>query len=354
VLKNVGVSYIQTLVKILLIADPGIPVPPKLYGGHERLVYLFAEEYHRLGHEVSLLAGPDSTVSGKVYTFGRNNLKRSRFQKTRELLYAWYFLRLKKKQFDAIHNFGRLLYLLPLLKNPVKKIMAYGREVSPFGIKKIVSFNPKNLIFTACSNSCVSTGNVAGNWATVYNTIDFSKYQLQNQVLKEAPLMFLGRLDKIKGAHTAIRVAKATNHILLIGGNLPNTPDNYQYYKQQIEPRIDGKQIIYLGALNDEQKNYYLGKAKALIFPIEWNEPFGMVMIEAMACGTPVIGFKKGAVPEVIDQELTGFSVNNEQEMIDALQNINKINRTICRQTAEKRFDVRLVAAQYLSLFDEK
>lgn len=337
----------------MLIADPGIPVPPKLYGGHERLVYLFAEEYFRLGHQVTLLAGPDPTISGKVYIFGRNNLKRSRFQKACELMYAWYFLFSKKKQFDLIHNFGRLLYLLPILKSPVKKIMTYGRQVSPSGIKKMAGFNPKNLIFTACSNHCVATGNIAGNWATIYNAINFADYQLKKQVLKEAPLMFLGRLDKIKGVHTAIKIAKKTNQVLWIGGNLPDTTDNYQYYKQEIEPQIDQKQIIYLGALNDAQKNQYLGQAKALIFPIEWDEPFGLVMIEAMACGTPVIGFKKGSVPEVIDQGLTGFVVNNEQEMIDALQNIEKIDRSVCRKIAEKRFDVRVIAAQYLSLFNE-
>jgi len=339
--------------RILLIADPGIPVPPKHYGGHERLVYLFAEEYQRLGHQVTLLAGPGSKISGKVYTFGRNDLNRSGFQKVCELMHVWYFLILKRNQFDVVHNFGRLLYLLPVLKNPVKKIMTYGRKVSPFGIKKIAGFNPKNLIFTACSNYCVSTGNVAGTWKTIYNAIDFSNYQLQKQVLKEAPLMFLGRLDKIKGVHTAIKVAKTTNNVLWIGGNIPKTKDNLQYYKQEIEPQLDSKQIIYLGTLTDAQKNEYLGKAKALLFPIEWDEPFGMVMIEAMACGTPVIGFKKGSVPEVIDEGLTGFVVNNELEMIDALQNIGKTDRTTCRQVAENRFDVRKIAAQYLSLFDE-
>lgn len=333
--------------------DPGIPVPPQFYGGHERLVYLFAEEYHRLGHQVTLLAGPGSNISGKVYAFGKNDLKRSKFQKLSELMFIWYFLLKKRKQFDIIHNFGRLIYLLPILKNPVKKIMTYGRKVSPAGIQKITQLKPKNLIFTACSNYCVSTGNVAGNWKTVYNAINFSDYHLQKQVPKEAPLMFLGRLDKIKGLHTAINIAKATNHFLWIGGNLPNTPDNYQYYKQTIEPQIDGKQIIYLGALNDAQKNQYLGKAKALLFPIEWEEPFGLVMIEAMACGTPVIGFKKGAVPEVIDHGLTGFIVNTKREMIEALQNIETIDRETCRQIAKQRFNICVIATQYLSLFNE-
>jgi len=336
--------------KILLIMDPGIAVPPPNYGGHERLVYMFAEEYIKLGHEVTLLAGPDSVISGKVYTFGVNNLQRSKWQKTKELLFVWKFLYQKRKQFDLIHNFGRLAYLIPILNSSVKKIMTYGRPVAQAGIKKITAMANQHLIFTACSNYCVGTGNVAGRWETVYNAIDFSKYQLQENVEDNAPLMFLGRLDKIKGLHTAIQVAKATNNKLLIGGNIPDTADNYQYYKETLEPQFDGKQIIYLGALNDEQKNHYLGKAKALLFPIEWDEPFGMVMIEAMACGTPVIGFRRGSVPEVIADGKNGFIAKTKEDMINAIQKITDVNRSTCRAVAYSKFDVSIIAKDYLNL----
>ncbi|MCX2492589.1 glycosyltransferase family 4 protein [Pedobacter sp. PF22-3] len=336
--------------RILLIMDPGIAVPPPNYGGHERLVYMFAEEYIKLGHEVTLLAGPDSVISGKVYTFGVNNLQRSKWQKTKELLFVWKFLYQKRKQFDLIHNFGRLAYLIPILNSSVKKIMTYGRPVAQAGIKKITAMANQHLIFTACSNYCVGTGNVAGRWETVYNAIDFSKYQLQENVEDNAPLMFLGRLDKIKGLHTAIQVAKATNNKLLIGGNIPDTADNYQYYKETLEPQFDGKQIIYLGALNDEQKNHYLSKAKALLFPIEWDEPFGMVMVEAMACGTPVIGFRRGSVPEVIADGKNGFIAQTKEDMINAIQKITDVNRSTCRAVAYSKFDVSIIAKDYLNL----
>ncbi|SDG42236.1 Glycosyltransferase involved in cell wall bisynthesis [Pedobacter terrae] len=336
--------------KILLIMDPGIAVPPPNYGGHERLVYMFAEEYIKLGHEVTLLAGPNSVISGKVYTFGVNNLQRSKWQKTKELLFVWKFLYQKRKQFDLIHNFGRLAYLIPILNGSVKKIMTYGRPVAQAGIKNITAMANQHLIFTACSNYCVGTGNVAGRWETVYNAIDFSKYKLQKNVEANAPLMFLGRLDKIKGLHTAIQVAKATDNKLWIGGNIPDTADNYQYYKETLEPQFDGEQIIYLGALNDEQKNHYLGKAKALLFPIEWDEPFGMVMVEAMACGTPVIGFRRGSVPEVIANGKNGFIVKNKEAMIQSLQEITTIDRTACRAFAFEKFDVSIIAKQYLNL----
>lgn len=330
--------------------DPGIPVPPLQYGGHERLVYLFAEEYKKLGHEVTLLAGPDSKCSGEVVTFGINDLRRSKFQRYREALFVVKYLRHNDKKFDLVHNFGRLIYLLPILNRPVKKIMTYGRPVSSKGIRIINQLLNRNLVFTACSDYCVSTGNVAGKWVRIYNTIDFSKYHLNETAKADAPLMFLGRLDEIKGVHTAIDVAKATHSKLWIGGNIPDTPDNYTYYKRVVEPQIDNEQIIYLGPLNDEQKNDFLGKCKALLFPIEWDEPFGMVMIEAMACGTPVIAFKRGSVPEVINDK-TGIITNTVEEMIGAVGSIDRLKRAACREDAAARFDISVIANEYLNIF---
>ena len=168
--------------KILLIMDPGIPVPPVLYGGHERLVSLFAEEYKKMGHEVTLLAGPGSYGGSSTVTFGTNDLKRSKSAINKEIFFVWRYLYKNRNKFDLIHNFGRLIYLFPVLHNRVKKIMTYGRPVSTNGIKIINSLPARNLVFTACSDYCVSTGNVAGQWHTVYNAIDFSKYQLNETV----------------------------------------------------------------------------------------------------------------------------------------------------------------------------
>ena len=335
--------------KILLIMDPGLPVPPKLYGGHERLVYLFAEEYIRLGHEVTLLSGPGSYCSGETVTYGINDLKRPFWQKAKEMLFVWKYLFLNGGKFDLVHNFGRLIYLLPVLNFSTKKIMTYGRPVSQKGIKTVTSLPNHNLVFTACSNYCVSTGNVAGTWHTVYNAIDFSKYTLVPAVESTAPLVFLGRLDKVKGVHTAIEVAKATDNKLIIGGNIPDTADNLAYYKTDIEPLIDGHQIRYIGPLNDADKNKWLGKAKALLFPIEWDEPFGLVMIEAMACGTPVIAFKRGSVAEIVNS-VNGIIANNTTEMQNAIVKAETLDRSLCREDAIVRFDVKKIAACYLAL----
>ena len=336
--------------RILLIMNPGIPVPPVLYGGIERVVYLLAEEYYKLGHEVTLLAGHGSYCSGIVITFGADPSE-IKWPNYKEIGFVWKFLVQNHQNFDLIHNFGRLIYFLPVINSRALKIMSYQRAVSAKGIKLISSLPARSLMFTGCSNYCVSTGNIAGKWTTVYNAIDFSKYNLRETVAADAPLMFLGRLDEIKGVHTAINVAKATSSILWIGGNIPDTPDNYAYYKKVVEPQIDNEQIIYLGALNDGQKNEYLGQAKALLFPIEWDEPFGIVMIEAMACGTPVIAFKRGSVPEVIDEH-TGIIVETADEMIDAIPLVGQIDRKACREIAKARFDVSKITLDYLQYCD--
>jgi glycosyltransferase involved in cell wall biosynthesis len=333
--------------------DPGVPVPPILYGGHERLVYLFAEEYHKLGHEVTLLAGPESHCSDKTIIFGTNNLNRSKWVRLKEAVFVWKYLRQNRNNFDLVHNFGRLLYLLPILNSPVKKIMSYGRRISSFGIRLTTSFANRNLIFTACSDYCVNTGNVAGDWHTVYNAINFNNYQPTQLSDKNAPLVFLSRLDIIKGPHIAIQVALKTDNKLIIAGNEPSTPGDIAYYKEFVLPFIDNKQIVYVGAVNDKQKNELLGKSKAMLFPLSGEEAFGLVMIEAMACGTPVIAFNHAAAPEVIDECITGLLVNNEEEMINAVTKIELIDRIRCRRFAEERFDVKVIAAAYLNLLSE-
>lgn len=336
--------------KILLIMDPGIAVPPQKYGGIERIVYLLANQYILQGHQVTLLAGPGSYCNGETITYGANEMERSGIEKSKELLFVWNYLLRNKHKYDLVHNFGRLIYLLPVLNNPVKKIMSYQRPVTVRGIKVANTLPNKNLYFTACSDYCVSTGNVAGKWQTVYNTLDFNQYQLNENIAEDAPLMFLGRLDKVKGVHIAIKVAKATGNKLIIGGNISHTEDNYHYFKTEIEPNIDNKQIIYLGALNDEEKNHYLGQAKAMLFPIEWDEPFGIVMIEAMACGTPVIAFNRGSVPEVVEDRVNGFRVNNADEMISAVNHLQNFDRQNCRESARSNFNIDKIAKQYIDL----
>lgn len=337
--------------RILLVMDPGILVPPPGYGGHERLVYMFAREYARLGHDVHLLVTSGSAVEGcTVHPFGKVGFPPKKWDARLAIPTAWKFLWHHRNNFDLIHNFGRLAYLLPVLNHPVKKIMTYGREISNRNIRIVNRLPNRNLVFTGCSRDLISRVRAGGRWEVVYNAIPFVQYTLQRKVSPDAPLMFLGRIERMKGAHTAIAVAKATGHQLILAGNISPLPEEKKYFEEEIRPHIDGKQIVYVGALNDLQKNDYLGQAKALLFPIEWNEPFGMVMVEAMACGTPVIAMRRGSVDEVVDDGVTGFKVDNIEEMNAKVQDVAKLDRNICRAHAMKRFDVSIIAQQYLNL----
>ena len=339
--------------KILIIMDPGILIPLKGYGGHERLVEMFAKEYHRMGHEVHLLITAGSTVEGcTVHEFGKEGFPPKKTNARKAIPVAWKFLWKHRNDYDLIHNFGRLVYLLPVLRHSVKKIMTYGREISNRNVRLFHYLKGKNIVYTACSSNLLSRVNTAGYWEVVYNAIEFSKYTLKKNIGDEAPLIFLGRIEKIKGCHTAIKIAKASGNRLIIAGNISPLAEEKAYFENEIQPHIDGEQIQYVGALNDAQKNEYLGVAKALLFPIEWNEPFGIVMIEAMACGTPVIAFNKGSVEEVIDEGVTGNKVHSFDEMIHAVKNIGLISRRGCRVQAKKRFDVSEIATKYLHIID--
>ena len=334
--------------------DPGILVPPKGYGGHERLVAMFAKEYNALGHDVHLLVTAGSCIPGcTIHAIGKEGFPPGKKIMRKALFTAWSFLRTQRNEFDLIHNFGRLAYLLPVLHQSVKKIMTYGREISSRNIRVINIAGGKNLVFTACSNSLLSRVQAKGNWKTVYNAIDFNSYTLVKEVAENAPLIFLGRIEKVKGCHLAIDIARATGNKLIIAGNISPLQDEQEYFKKYIAPHIDGDRVIHVGSVNDVQKNEWLGKAKALIFPIEWNEPFGIVMIEAMACGTPVIAFNIGSVTEVIDEGLTGLKVKDFNEMAAAVNKINEIDRQKCREVAARRFNVSVIAQQYLHTFDD-
>ncbi|HEV7330133.1 MAG TPA: glycosyltransferase [Flavisolibacter sp.] len=340
--------------KILLVMDPGILIPVKGYGGIERIIEMLAIEYRDMGHEVHLLVTTGSAVEGcTVFGVGREGFPPKWWDAKKAVPSVWKFLWKNRNNYDLVHNFGRLAYLLPILNHPVKKIMSYQREITRRNIVWINTLQNRNVFFTACSQDLVNRAGVKGRWEAIHNGCDFNRYVCREEVDAEAPLIFLGRIERIKGCHTAIQVAKATGNRLVIAGNVSNLPEEKTYFKKEIAPHIDGMQIQHVGTVNDAQKNELLGKARALLFPIEWEEPFGIVMVEAMACGTPVIGFKRGAVDEVIDEGVTGFKVEDETGMIQSISKLRDFNRTQCAHWARKRFNSKKIARHYLQMVSE-
>lgn len=334
--------------KIAIIADPELPVPPLLYGGIERIIAMLVEGYVKLGHEVSLFAHADSKTSGKLFAYtGKTSRRLSDILKNSFLINKELF----RNKYDVIHSFGRLIYLLPQLPFRIPKIMSYQRAPTISQVIKAKKFSKHNaLVFTGCSAYISNQISPYAPAYPIFNGVDLETYHFNNEVSEDAPLVFLGRIEPIKGTHIAIQVALATRKKLTIAGNIPI--EYNAYFEQKIKPYLSAE-ITYIGPVNDEQKNRLLGSALAFLMPIDWDEPFGIVMAEAMACGTPVIGFNRGSVPEVIISGVNGLRCNTLDEMISAVNSIGKIDRKKVREDAERRFSSKLIINQYLDLYSK-
>ncbi len=333
--------------KILITADPFIPVPPIHYGGIERVLDMLIKEYIASGHEVTLIAHPESNPA-KGCRFIPYSSERDSVLKNSLLITKTYI----KYKFDIIHSFSRLLYLFPLLPFGVQKIMSYQREPTISQIKKAVQLSKKNTIsFTGCSDYISNQISKVGDAYTIYNGVPLEAFHFNNIVQEDAPLVFLGRIEEIKGTHVAISIAKKSNRKLIIAGNIPS--EHTSYFEEKIKPFLD-ENITYIGPVNDVQKNELLQNAAAFLMPILWNEPFGIVMAEAMACGTPVIGFARGSVPEIVSNGVTGFICTSEEEMVTAVKNISTIKRETVRAEAERRFSAKVIADNYIHLYKER
>jgi glycosyltransferase involved in cell wall biosynthesis len=334
--------------KIAVIVNPLIPVPPEQYGGIERIVFMLIQELKKSGHEVTLYANENSQPGCKLIGY-----RESAHYGLKDLVNI---NRLTSKiafqHFDIVHTFGRMSNIALLMLSSIPKLVSYQLPPTISQVKKAVSIAHKNsLRFTACSNYIANQINTFADVTTIYNGVDINDYDFNADVTTDAPLTFLGRIQQEKGTAIAIKAAKKLNQKLVIAGNIPNEPIHQQYFNEQVKPYIDGEQIKYIGPVNNSQKNQLLRNSKAFLMPVTWDEPFGIVMAEALACGTPVIGFKRGAVPEVVTNGSNGFVCDTEADMITAINNIGNINRATCRQVAEQKFSAGVLAKQYEELY---
>lgn len=337
---------------ILITADPELPVPPQLYGGIERIIDALVRGLQNRGHRVGLVAHRDSTCpADRVFAWSglRSQAHFDTVHNTWDLMQA-----VRQFQPDVIHSFSRLQYLLPLMPLPLPKIMSYQRQPTQRTVNWASRLGGTSLTFTGCSEHIAAQGRaLGGNWQAVHNFIEPTLYHFQPTVSDDAPLVFLSRLERIKGVHTAIAAARQANRRLLIAGNRVNTPDGQHYWETEIAPYL-GNGVEYVGAVNDRQKNELLGQAAAMIVPIEWEEPFGIVFAEALACGTPVIACPRGALPEIVRPGVDGFLVNSVQDAVNAIAALPRLNRQHCRQRAEHYFSADAIVAQYEQLYQRQ
>jgi len=345
-------GLIGCYVKILLTADPELHVPPTLYGGIERVVALLADEVSRRGHSVGVVCRQGSTVKAEALFPWPGDNSHGKIATLQNML----ALRSAVKNFrpDIVHSFSRLAYLLGIFGSSVPRIMSYQREPSGKTVSYSRRIHGSRLQFTACSGQLAEKGRKrgGGNWMAIPNFIDPSKFDFTSTVADDAPLVFLSRIEPIKGCHNAIAIAKASGRRLLIAGNRVEKGGSVGYWQCEIEPHLGKDGIEYVGPVDDTQKNNLLGQAAAMVLPIEWDEPFGIVFAEALACGTPVIATPRGAVPEIVEHGVHGFHVAGVEEGVAAVANLRTISRAACRQQVEERFSLPIVASQYLKLYE--
>lgn len=340
--------------RILLMMDPFIRIPPTQYGGIERTIADLIEGLARRGHAVTLWAAPGSRTAAHLEAFGHEG-EWTRWSNIRNVLALGGRFWTGRQRFDVIHNVGRLAYLAPILRADIPKVQSYHRIVNPRNMRIVSRLGARRLRFTAVSRATRDTGRTGGGkWTVIGNGVAPERFPFNSQVdASQAPLMFLGRLDRCKGAHTAIAVARRVRRRLVIAGNVSELPHERAYFEKEIAPHIDGAQVTYVGPVDDAAKSRWLSCAAGLLMPVECEEAFGLVMVEALMTGTPVIAFKRGGIPEVIEHGQTGFLCETPTEMAGWVERLPAIDRTVCRAAAERRFSSDAVVSAYEQLYEE-
>ena len=337
------------LVRIAQVAPLFESVPPRLYGGTERVVSYLTEELVRLGHDVTLFASADSVTSAHLVPCCRRSLRLD--TATRDHL-AYQVLMLEEVAKRAAH-FDVIHYHIDYFHYPLSRRQSIPQLTTLHGRLDLPELAPLYLEYREMPVVSVSDAQRAplphAGWlATVH-------HGLPEDLLRFHPgpgryLAFVGRISPEKRVDRAIEIARRAGVELRIAAKVD--PVDRDYFGAVIEPLLDGPYVEYVGEIADADKSEFLGNALALLFPIDWPEPFGLVMIEALACGTPVIAFAGGSVAEVLEPEVTGVIVGDVAAAVSAVERIAGFEREACRRAFEGRFSVRRMAQDYLALYE--
>ena len=323
-------------------------VPPSHYGGTERVVSWLTDELVGLGERVTLFASGGSKTKAELVAISPKPLRLSRppIDPISALAALFECVARRANEFDVIHCHVDWIHI-PLLRRLGRPFVTtlHGRLDLPHMHTFIAGF--ADAPFVSISNSQRAPLAELNFVDTIYHGLP--EQLLQPNLQPGDYLAFLGRFTPEKGPHIAIRLARQAHLPLRIAAKIPRNQTHY--FKEQIEPLLDGDRVEFVGEVDERQKQDFLGNAMALLVPIDWPEPFGLVMIEAMACGTPVIAWRRGSVPEIIEHGVTGFIVESDAEALDAIERIGYLDRRRVRAAFEKRFTARRMAESYRRCF---
>lgn len=330
--------------RIAQIADLWHPATKDSAGGRGFITGALTEELVKAGHEVTLFASGDSTKAGRLISVVDKAIKRSDKELTDLNLSKAYEM---ADQFDVIHNHvGHLaLPYAAKVKTLTVTTLHYPSEEAREGLKKY----GKASCFVSISMAMQRFYPEINFAANVYNGIYVNDFIFNEN--GEDFFLFLGRISPDKGVHNAIEAAKIADGRLLIAGMVPSPDQNY--FDEKVKPFIDGEKIKYIGEVDYAEKIKLFSRAKAVLHPIDFFEPFGLTLVEAMASGTPVIAFNKGSIPELVADKKTGFVVENVSEMAEAMGKIGEIDRKECRKRVEENFTVEKMVEGYEDLYEK-
>lgn len=323
-------------------------VPPSSYGGTERVVSFLTEELVRLGHDVTLFATADAQTSAALVPVVPRALRTD--PSCRDPL-AHHVHQLEQvsrmaRRFDIIHFHSGYLHY------PLARWLGVPHLTTLHGRLDLDDLRPLFTDFAGLPVVSISNAQRRPfpelNWrATVHHGLPSDLYNPGQGVGDY--LLFLGRISPEKGPARAIEIARRSGYPLLIAAKVDRV--DRAYYETEIAPIIDGHHIKYLGEVDDAGKQALLGGARALLFPIDWPEPFGVVLIEALACGTPIVAWSEGSVPEIVEHGRTGFVVSSIDEAVEAVDRVTSLSHRAIRRVFEQRFTVERMAMHYLSAY---